>query len=405
VKQCAPVLTHAVENFGEQTFTEDSSNRTDIEIQPGLVLRDRFILGPRIGGGGIGELYQAIDRRRIEADYPDPFVAVKVLCRNFQRRNGAIRILQYEAILAQRLIHPNLVRVFDIDRHAGVYFVTMEWLRGESLARRLNRTRGRPMPWAAIRHILRDVGSGLDYAHRNGVIHGDVKPANVFLTTDGDVKLVDFGLACTVTGGDAAARTGALVLTPAYASCEIHEGLRSTVQDDVFSLAVMAYQMIDGSHPFAGRTALDAERENLRVARPEGLSASQWGALRKGLAFRRDQRLASVDELIASLLREPGKGLLKPWPRLVRVASILYAAGLSAWYYGPNQIGGGSAADPAAQPNVPEKVPSGLYAPPVWEQQERPGADFKSEKPIIALKTLSAQDAELEIEESYFQET
>jgi serine/threonine protein kinase len=404
VKRSPPVLTRVETIACPETTDPGRARGSDVAVQPGLVLRDRFTLGERIACGGIGELFQAIDRRRIEADYPDPFVAIKVLSQNFQRMSGAIRILQYEAILAQRLVHPNLVRVFDIDRHAGVYFVTMEWLRGESLARRLNRTASRPMPWMAAERVLRDVANGLDYAHRNGVIHGDVKPANVFLTTECRVKLVDFGLACTVGDDRPDVSGGPLVLTPAYASCEIHEGRRPTVPDDVFSLAVMAYRMIAGSHPFAGHTSVQAERMNLQVVRPDGLSASQWDALRRGLAFRREDRLTGVEDLVGPLLRRPKKRLLKPWPRLVRVASVLYAVGLAAWYYGPNQVGGGADGTPEMRA-VPEQVPSSLYSPPNLNEKERPALPFKSEDAIIALKTLSEQDAPFETEQSFFQET
>jgi serine/threonine protein kinase len=396
-----PDLTDADDFTREIAETLGPSSGSAVDIRPGLVLRSRFILGKRIAGGGIGELYQAIDRRRIEADYPDPFVAIKVLSRNYQRMAGAVRILQYEAILAQRLIHPNLVRVFDIDRHAGVYFVTMEWLHGESLAQRLNRTETRPMPWAATRRILGDVGMGLDFAHQNGVVHGDVKPANVFLTTRCQVKLVDFGLACAVGGRDETPRSGQIVLTPAYASCEVHEGLRPTAQDDVFSLAIMAYQMIAGFHPFENCTAVEAEKLNIQPVRPSSLSSVQWAALRKGLAFRREERPLSVAILIEKLVRRPNKRFLKPWPPLVRVASLLYAVGLSGWYLGSNQIGGPG--ESIESPVVPEKVPSRLHSPPTSDKADRPGIELASDEPIIALESLSGQD--VRIDDPFFRET
>ena len=372
-----------------------------VAIRPGLVLRNRFTLGRRIASGGIGALYQAIDRRRIEADYPDPFVAIKVLSGNFHRRTGATRILQYEAILAQRLVHPNLVRVFDFDRHAGVYFLTMEWLHGESLARRINRTPGRPLRWGPARRILGDVMSGLHFAHDNGVIHGDVKPANVFLTTEGQVKLVDFGLACTVRTGRTDSRTGPVVLTPAYASCEVHEGRRPTVQDDVFALAVMAYQMLAGFHPFGNQAVIDARRLGVEPIRPPGLSAAQWRTLRRGLAFRREHRLMSVMELAHGLLGERNKRLMKPWPLSVRVASILYAAGLALWYAGPNQVGG-----PGVEADSIVPYEAEFYrTPPISEQGRRPGFKILPAEEIIALKPVSRQDAIVESDGSSAWET
>jgi serine/threonine protein kinase len=404
VTRNAPVLTDIECPPTESAAKPGPSPAPPVEIRPGLVLRDRFTLGERIAAGGIGELYQAIDRRRIEADYPDPFVAIKVLSPKLQHMNGAVRILQYEAILAQRLIHPNLVRVFDIDRHAGIYFMTMEWLRGESLARRLKRTEKRPLPWAATRRILHDVGAGLGFAHQNGVVHGDIKPANIFLTSDCQVKIVDFGLACSVGEQEANIRRGPLVLTPAYASCEIHERLRPTVQDDVYSLAVMAYQMIAGSHPFGNRTALEAESARLRPRCPPGLSALQWESLRGGLKFRRGRRPESVAAMIEGLVRKRKRRLLRPWPPLVRVASILYATGLVVWYYGPNQLGG-SATVPDEPSAAPKIIPGRMYEPPATEQNRGMGMKPRPGEAIIALRSLSEQDVRLNNDPHDMQET
>lgn len=272
------------------------------------LLRDRFELRERVAVGGIGILYRAIDLGRSADRRLDRPIAVKMLSDEFRLDPDALRSLRSEARTARRLSHPNIRRVYDLDRCSTDFFVTMEWLEGESLARRLDRTASRSMSWAAAFRILSAVGAGLTHAHERGIVHGDVKPANVFVTTAGDIKLLDFGQSQQF--GRAGQAGGKLALSPAYASCEMHEGAVPDVRDDIFALAVMAYRMLAGARPFGRYTPLQAERAEIRALRPAGLGARQWRALRQGMAWRRAQRPAAVAAFIAELLppTEPRRG-------------------------------------------------------------------------------------------------
>lgn len=272
----------------------------------GRVLRNRFEIEARIGAGGVSVLYRATDRHRRAAGFADAAVVVKLLGPAHRNCPDALRSLQCEARNAQRLTHANIRTVYDLDRCSSDFFITMEWLRGESLANRLDRTGSLPMSATVAGKILSGIAAGLDHAHDQGIVHGDVKPGNVFLTTDGQVKLLDFGQAIMLDPGARAGPLGRRAISPAYASCELHEYSRPEIRDDVFSLAVMAYRMLAGVRPFGRHTPIEAERTRLRPRRPDALSGRQWALLQHGLAFRRGERPQSVRVFVEGLLQVAG---------------------------------------------------------------------------------------------------
>jgi len=269
-------------------------------IGPGSVVRNRFEIVECVAAGGIGKLYRAIDRRRRDAGMEHSTVAIKMLSDEFRHCPQALRSLQCESRSSQYLAHPNIRTVYDLDQCDAGMFITMEWLEGESLATRLDRTGTRAMPWQAATRILTGVGDGLAHAHGAGIVHGDVKPGNVFVSVDGSIKLLDFGQANSVSRGRQPA--GKLSISPAYASCELHEGGRPEVRDDVFALAVMAYRIIAGARPFGRYTPLDAEKAGIQALRPSGMETAQWRMLQQGLSWRRAQRPDSVAGFVAALL-------------------------------------------------------------------------------------------------------
>ena len=280
-------------------------------IGAGSVVRNRFEILERVAVGGIGMLYRAIDRRRRDAGMENSTVAIKMLSDEFRHCPQALRSLQCEARSAQHLAHSNIRTVYDLDHCDAGLFITMEWLEGESLAIRLDRTGTRAMPWPAATRILTGVGAGLAHAHGAGIVHGDVKPGNVFVTVDGTIKLLDFGQANSISLGRRPA--GKLSISPAYASCELHEGGRPEVRDDVFALAVMAYRIIAGARPFGRYTPLDAEKAGIQALRPTGMETAEWRMLQQGLSWRRAQRPESVAEFVAALLpKQSTRGRQQP---------------------------------------------------------------------------------------------
>jgi len=266
-------------------------------------LRGRFLIQKRVAEGGVGILYRAIDRQREDFGYEGETVAVKMLSEQLRRSPEALRSLQCEVRNARRLDHPNIRKVYELDRCSAGYFITMEWLEGESLAIRLDRTGSRAMPAPAAFSTLAEIAAGLMHAHERGIVHGDVKPGNVFITTEGHVKLLDFGQAYAF--GAAPGLPAGPAISPAYASCELHEGARPEFSDDVFALAVMAYRMLAGARPFGRYSPPKAEEAGIRVLRPAGLDERQWRMLQRGLAWRRENRPLSVREFIHGILPHP----------------------------------------------------------------------------------------------------
>lgn len=271
-------------------------------LGPGSVLRDRFVLQAQMGGGNMGQVYKALDRRRQEAADPEPWVAIKLVQPAPGQHPQAREALHQEAHLAQRLSHPNIVRIFDVDRDGDSSFLVMEWLEGESLARFLDGRRWRPLPRLQALQIVEGICRALAYAHGQGIVHADVKPGNIFLAADGATKLLDFGVA-QLTDEHTGEPVPALVRghTPEYASPEVIEGEVPAAADDLFSLACVAYRMLAGKRAFGKLNALEAEAAGQRPERIEHLPPAQWQALDQALAFRRAGRPADVNAFIAAL--------------------------------------------------------------------------------------------------------
>ncbi len=314
------------------------------EPQPGDRLKERFVLETLLGRGGMGTVFKARDLRKEEAHDRDPWIAVKVLSGDFREHPAAFIALQREAKKAQKLAHPNTVTVYDFDRDGPIVFMTMELLEGESL-KDLLRRHPYGMPFRDVLPIVEGIVSGLAYAHEKGIVHSDLKPGNIFVTSDGTVKVLDFGIARALQGsrqketpsaggvsraarevqadGDATLfDPGSLgALTPAYASLEMLEGKDPDPRDDVYALACVTYELLTGRHPF-GRLPADEARAQGKVPEPVAkVPRRAWKALQHGLAFERDARTPSVQQFFIELSgRRPGQGMN---PRMVALVVLL----------------------------------------------------------------------------------
>jgi eukaryotic-like serine/threonine-protein kinase len=206
------------------------------------VLGGRYRLWARLAAGGMGAVWVADD------DVLGRQVAVKVLGEALADDRRAALRLRREARAAARLAHPAIARVLDLGEEDGRPYLVMELLHGESLAARLARA-GPLAPAEAVR-VVAAAADALDLAHRAGIVHRDVKPGNVFLTGDGEVKLLDFGIAraadeTALTGGD-------LLGTAAYLAPERVLGHDATPASDVYAVGVLLYELLAGRPPFAG---------------------------------------------------------------------------------------------------------------------------------------------------------
>jgi serine/threonine protein kinase len=281
------------------------SGDADSHVQVGSMLRDRFMLQERISGGAMGVVYKALDRRLAEAGTGESWVAVKILSPALSRNGNALRALQQEAAKGRCLVHPNIVRFIDLDRDDELYFIVMEWLDGRTLASILDSPDARSITRDRAFQIVRQLGSALDYAHKCGIVHADIKPGNVMIMPNGDAKLFDFGIARVHQKQMAKDRDfdpGVLgLMTPAYSSMQVLTGETPTPSDDVFSVACLLYRLVAGYRVFGPRNAAEAAEEGMKPQKVDGFSDAQWRVLKKALSYSRVARFESMSDFIEAL--------------------------------------------------------------------------------------------------------
>lgn len=268
------------------------------------VLRDRYELLSVIARGGSSTVYKALDRHRANLDESARYVAIKLLHTSFENRAQALVELEREFHRAQSLSHPNIASVFDLDKDEGTYFIVMELLEGDLLANILRRLDHRPMARAHALALIDSIGSALAYAHRREIAHGDLKPRNVMVTSDGEVRVLEFGFAharALGSGDIDGGHEGVAIGTPAYASSERVHGFEPDPSDDVYSLACIAYELLSGRHPYGGRSALLARAHGKRPQRISWLNHRQWHALQRALVWDRADRKIEVADLLTAL--------------------------------------------------------------------------------------------------------
>ena len=289
------------------TVLPQPGERTRISTGPavgqGTVLRHRYVLEQELGRGGMGTVYRALDRNKQGLPPQHRHVAVKVLREELARLPDALQALRREAHQAQSLSHPCIVNVFDFDHDGDVYFITMELLEGELLSDLIQRIRPGKLAREAAIGILRDLGNAVAFAHSRGVLHLDLKPGNVMITTQGEVRVLDLGLAHPhMTEPWISDHPPPFhAATPTYASCEQLDGAAADARDDVFSFSCVAYELLSGEHPFGRSSAREAREQGRRPRRIRGLSRREWRALRQGLAWTREDRQRSLGELLDGL--------------------------------------------------------------------------------------------------------
>jgi serine/threonine protein kinase len=276
--------------------TDDRPFSSPSEI--GRVLRDRYVLIDRLGSGGKGSVFKALDRYRADLPEAQQYVAIKILHGTAANRGELLANLRREFYRTQMLSHRNIVNVFELDRDGDVDFFTMEFLEGELLSHMMGRLQplplSRPQAWA----IIRAIGSGLEYAHAHSVVHADLKPHNIMVTDSGEVRILDFGassISAEQSPGDRLQPRDAFSsVTPAYACCELLDGRPPDLRDDIYAFACLSYELLAGAHPFQRRRSTEARDFGIVPRRPLGLRRQQWQALTMGLSWHRAGRSISV---------------------------------------------------------------------------------------------------------------
>jgi hypothetical protein len=337
----APVPPRA--SAGETAAPRDVTR----EVAVGDVLRGRYQITNLLYQGGTSTLFEAIDQYRLELPNAARRLAIKVPLINVAEHPELLAELRREFQRLQSLSHPNIVRVHDYDRDCDTAFFTMEYLSGLSLRLLLAARHQAALNRSDARSIIRDVGAALAHAHQRGIVHGDLSPRNIFITDEGNVKVLDFGgeRRPWISEKDERAQAGA----QRYASCQLLEGKMADFRDDLYTFGCVVYLLLAGKLPFGENTAIQARALRLRPTRPDGLTQRQWRALRSSLSFEREGRPAGVEEFLEPFdLREtaarlpalatlfkvsPPQRSRKRWPVLAAAALILLGGG---WWVATN---------------------------------------------------------------------
>src|SRR4051812_27210446 len=266
------------------------------------VFSSRYEIERHLARGGMAEVYVARDTL---LDRP---VALKVLFPELSADPTFVERFRREAQAAANLNHPNIVSVFDWGEADNTYFIVMEYVDGPTL-RDLLRTEGRLHPDRAA-DIAADIAAALGFAHRNGVIHRDVKPGNVLISPTGQVKVTDFGIARAArdTAQENLTQTGTVMGTATYFSPEQAQGLPIDPRSDVYALGVVLYELVTGRAPFVGDNPVAIAYQHVREqpvppsrTNPDVPPALEAIILR-ALAKSPDDRYASANELRNDLL-------------------------------------------------------------------------------------------------------
>ncbi|XQW83490.1 serine/threonine-protein kinase [Thalassotalea piscium] len=306
----------------------------------GKCLKNRYLIESQIGSGGMSDIYRAKDLNLESAGISEPYVAIKVLLPQFSSIPEAKQILVKEARKTQQLSHPNIIRVYDADSHENFHFIVMEWLDGETLDQVIKRSKPMGLPFKGANNLIQQIGEALTYAHKIGIVHTDLKPSNIILTRQGDIKIFDFGVAralqlnldkYAVQNNEHTSPLSGF--TPAYASYEQIKGEAPCAADDIFAFSCIIYELLSCKHPYQRIAADKVDLKKTPLKKPNHLNWLLWPSLKKGLAIHKEQRSDSIHAITAKFSQ-------KIWPQALTAvaASIIVITSVQLYKSQQNEI-------------------------------------------------------------------
>jgi len=272
----------------------------------GDLLRGRYRLGGILERDGVGTVYEATDLNHSDLSETGRKTAIKVLHKAVSGRPDSYNEWRREFQYLQSLSHPSILRVHEFDRDGDTVFFSMELLSGLPLSEVLSNRNHVALERAHAAAIIRHVGDAILHAHWRGVVHGDIRPRNIFVTDEGEIRVLGFGASPAVASdrraSDPESDQQLSVARSAYASYQVLAGRRPEVGDDVYGIACLACVLLSGYHPFNNRSAAEARALRVKPRRPPGLTHHQWNALRSGLSFERERRPSNIAKWLQQVL-------------------------------------------------------------------------------------------------------
>ena len=222
----------------------------------GKILGNRYEIIEKIGNGGMATVYKSKDR------VLNRYVAVKILRDEFTTDEEFIKRFRIEAQSAASLTHPNIVSIFDVGNEGNLYYIVMELIKGKTLKEIITEENG-PLPWKWSLNVVTQIASALETAHKNNIVHRDIKPHNIIITEDGIAKVTDFGIAKAVSNSTITA-FGTTIGSVHYFSPEHARGGYTDAKSDLYSLGVVMYEMLTGKVPFDADTPVSVALKHMQ---------------------------------------------------------------------------------------------------------------------------------------------
>lgn len=337
-------------------------------LRPGTIISDRYEIIDKIGAGGMSDVYKAKDHKL------NRFVAIKVLKEEFSANKNFVSKFRVEAQSAAGLMHPNIVNVYDVGEEDGIHYFVMELVEGITLKNYIEKKLRLSVKEAIS--IAIQISMGIEAAHKNGIIHRDIKPQNIIISKEGKVKVADFGIARAATSDTITSHAMGSVH---YTSPEQARGGYSDAKSDIYSLGITLFEMLTGRVPFDGETTVSIAIQHIQNEIPSPrdyvaeIPVSVEQIIFKCTQKNPDRRYANMGELIQDLKRSlisPDEDFVKmipmPGSEGTKAISDMDRMAIKQQAYDPNYVA-------YEQPQV---VPEPVYT------RQRPEPEYYEDEPV-----------------------